>query len=222
MDKIKIAIVENNQLIADLLKDFLEKVREFHILHVSYSGNSFLEKIDTCTLPDILILDIRMQEGSGIEVIEKLKKLNIDIKILVLSSYYDSHYLSYMFKLGVHAFLPKEIKKEKLVEIIFNLQSDGYYFNRDQMEALQKQIAVKVSSIPLHAKDSLTPREVDVLKLLCYQLTAKAIAEKLFISKKTVETHKSNLLLKTGAKNIAGLIIFAAQNGFININQIFL
>ena len=74
--------------------------------------------------------------------------------------------------------------------------------------------------VPLGNVNDLSGREVEVLKLLCNQLTAKEIAEKLFLSQKTIETHKSNLLQKTGAKNIAGLIIFAAKNNLINVDDI--
>ncbi|MFY0603165.1 MAG: response regulator transcription factor [Flavobacteriaceae bacterium] len=220
MDKISIAITENNKLIANLLKDYLNKIEDFSVINLSYSGNSFLNFIDTGDIPDVLILDLRMEDGDGKHVINSLIERNIETNIIVLSSYYNPNYLGYMFKIGISAFIPKEISQENLIEIIRTVYRTGYYFDNEQILVLRKQIHSKNSDIPTKEKDLLTSRELDVLKLLCQQLTAKAIADKLFISKKTVETHKSNLLSKTGAKNIAGLVIFASQNNLIDLNEI--
>jgi DNA-binding NarL/FixJ family response regulator len=220
MDKISISITENNKLIANLLKDYLDKIEDFEVINLSYSGNSFLEFIDKGVVPDVLILDLRMDDGDGKHVINSLIERNIDTKVIVLSSYYSPNYLGYMFKIGISAFIPKEISQESLIEIIRTVHTSGYYFDNEQILVLRKQIHSKNSGIPTKEKDLLTSRELEVLKLLCLQLTAKAIADKLFISKKTVETHKSNLLSKTGAKNIAGLVIFASQNNLIDLNKI--
>jgi DNA-binding NarL/FixJ family response regulator len=220
MKNITIAITENNTLIANLLKDFLDKIEDFSVINLSYSGNSFLEFLQKGEVPDVLILDLRMEDGDGKHVINSLIKQNIETNIIVLSSYYNPNYLGYMFKIGISAFVPKEISQEKLIEIIRAVHSSGYYFDSEQVLILRKQIHAKNSDIPTKEEDLLTSRELDVLKLLCQQLTAKAIADKLFISKKTVETHKSNLLSKTGAKNIAGLVIFASQNNLIDLNEI--
>lgn len=219
MNTITLSIVENDKLIADLLKSFLNEVQGFEVLNLFYDGNSFLENLGTVEHTDILLIDLKMPNLSGVEVIEQLKRYEVETKIIVLSSYYDPNHLGFLFKLGVNAFLPKEIDKDELIQIIRAVYSDGYYFNLDQVRVLREQISQRNSSIPLDTKDSLTPREIDVLKLLSQQLT-KEIGEKLFISKKTVETHKSHLLSKTGARNIAGLIMYAVQNGLVNPDEI--
>ena len=222
MNSIRLTIVENDKLIANLLKDFLNQVPNFEVIDLFYNGTSFLENLDSSKLPDILLLDLKMPNVSGIDVVEALKRQGVDTKIIVISSFYDPNYLGFIFKLGVSAFIPKEIDKDALIQIIQAVYSEGYYFDQNQMKVLQGQMNTKVSNMPLDPKDALTSREIEVLKLLCHQLTAKEIGEKLFISKKTVETHKSNLLTKTGAKNLAGLIIFATQNGFIDPDEILL
>lgn len=220
MNNITLTIVENDKLIADLLKSFLNEVQGFEVVNLYYDGSSFLENLETSTPADILLIDLKMPNISGVDVIERLKGSEFETKIIVLSSYYDPNHLGFLFKLGVSAFLPKEIDKDELIRIIRAVYSDGYYFNMDQVRALQEQMNPRNSSIPLNTKDSLTAREIDVLKLVCQQLTSKEIGEKLFISKKTVETHKSHLLSKTGARNIAGLIMYAVQNGLVNPDEI--
>ncbi|WP_160114800.1 response regulator transcription factor [Aquimarina sp. AU474] len=222
MNTIKIALVEDDKLVANLLKDYLDNIDGFLVISVSYGGNSFLETLKTDNIPDIVLSDLRMKNGTGKDVIDVLSKEYPAIKSIIISSHYQPNYLGYMFKSGANAFIPKEIDKKDLVNVIRNVYQAGHYLDMEQMEVLRKQIASNTPIIPTDAIDELTPRELDVLKLLCYQLTAKEIGEKLFVSKKTVETHKSNLLSKTGAKNIAGLIIFAAQNKLIELDKIIL
>jgi len=222
MNKITLTIIENDKLIANLLDEFLNGVPDFKVDHVFYDGESFLENLDSYEPSSILIIDLKMPNVSGVDIIEKLKNQGIDMKIIVLSSYYNPNHLGFVFKLGVSAFLPKEIDKDELIRIIQKVYTEGHYFDQHQMKVLRDQITSKTNSIPLDSKDSLTQREIDVLRLVCQQLTSKEIGEKLYISKKTVETHKSNLLSKTGARNIAGLIIYATQNGLIDPDEILL
>ncbi|SHJ62622.1 response regulator transcription factor [Aquimarina spongiae] len=222
MNNIKIALVEDDKLVANLLKDYLDSIDGFSVISVSYSGNSFLDTLDTENLPDIVLTDLRMKDGTGKDVVDELTKQHIGIKTIVISSHYQPNYIGYMFKSGANAFIPKEIDKKELVKVIRNVNANGHHLDIEQMETMRKQIASNTPVIPTNNIAELTPREIDVLKLLCYQLTAKEIGEKLFVSRKTVETHKSNLLSKTGAKNIAGLIIFAAQNKIIELDKIIL
>ncbi len=218
--KIKLCLVDDDKLIVDLLGDYLNSILEFNVITTYYSGNSFLSHLNNSNLPDILLLDLQMKNGKGQDVVAEIVKQGLDIKLIVLSSFYRPNYLGFMFQLGVHAFIPKEIEKNKLVHVIKNVYKSGHYFDQDQMNILRKQISSKSSEIKINNKNKLTPREIDVLKLVCHQFTAQEIADKLFISKNTVDTHKANLLSKTGAKNIAGLIIFASQNRLINIDEL--
>ncbi len=222
MNTIKIALVEDDKLVASLLKDYLNNIDGFLVISVFHSGNSFIDSLKSDEIPDIVLSDLRMKDGSGKDVLNTLTKEYPDIKSIIISSHYQPNYLGYMFKSGANAFIPKEIDKKDLVKVIQNVARNGHHLDADQIAVLRKQIASNTPSVPTNSLDELTPRELDVLKLLCHQLTAKEIGEKLFVSKKTVETHKSNLLSKTGAKNIAGLIIFAAQNKLIELDKIVL
>ncbi len=217
---IGVTLVDDDSLIVGLLADFLATIPGIEVLAVYNSGNSFLMDLSTSNVPNILLLDLKMQDGSGIEVLDAIARDFSGIKTIVLSSHYQPNYLGHMFRLGANAFLPKEIGKEELVNIIHEVSRRGHYFDSDQIEVLRTQTSDRISSFRIDHSDVLSKREIDVLRLLCHQMSAQEIGDKLFISKRTVETHKSSLLSKTGAKNVAGLIIFAAQNKLVDLEGI--
>jgi DNA-binding NarL/FixJ family response regulator len=108
-----------------------------------------------------------------------------------------------------------------LTTAIIEVHSKGYYFLEEQVEVMRTQISSNAPSPNLTSAEALTERELEILQLICQQCTAQQIADKLFITKRTVEGHKSNLLLKTSAKNTAGLVIYAIQKKLINIDHCF-
>ncbi len=219
-NNINIAIVDDDSLVVQLLSGFLKKSEKplFNILLTANSGNNFIEKLNAGSYNDldIILLDLRMRDGDGLFVLEQLQKLPLQAKVIVLTSYYKPSYIGQMMNLGAHAFLPKEIEKEELMAIIEETYLRGHYFTPEQLDSLRTQIAPKTPKLQIDPKDTITARELEILKLLAQQLTTREIATKLFITPKTVEAHKSNLLSKTGVKNTAGLIMFAIQNQLIN------
>lgn len=220
---IQIAIVDEDLLVVQLLTDFLQEQDHLNVLFTATSGNQFLEQLEVATeIPDIVLLDLRMDNGDGLETIDELTKQYTQLKIIVLSSYYKVTSTGNMLKLGVHAFLPKEIDQEDLIAIIQEVHDKEYYFSSEQIHVLRNQISHKTPKLYTNSKDALSSRELDVLQFICQQYTAKEIAEKLFVTTKTIEAHKSNLLLKTGVKNTAGLIIYAVQHQLVNANDIVL
>jgi DNA-binding NarL/FixJ family response regulator len=225
-DLINIAIVDDDSLVVQLLSGLLKKSEdpEFNILLTANSGNDFIEKLSSNSYNDldIILLDMRMDDGDGLFVLKELKKLDLSAKTIALSSYYKPAYIGQMMNLGVHAFLPKEIDKEELISNIKETYLKGHYFTTEQLESLRTQIAPKTPKLQIHPKDIITPRELEILKLVTQQLTTKEIASKLYITTKTVEAHKSNLISKTGVKNTAGLVMFAIKNNLINPDNFFL
>ncbi len=220
---IKIAIVDDDIITTSLLKDFFETSSNIKVLYTANSGNHFLKKWkEEEILPDIVLLDLRMKNGTGLDVLEKLSDEKQEIKTIVISSHYKASYTGQMLKLGCDAFLPKEMGPEELVEIICEVFEKGHYFLQEQIEGLRKQVATKSPKLYLNSKDGLSSRELEVLEMLCQQLTTKEIGDKMYISPKTVEAHKSNLLVKTGVKNSVGLIIYAIQNKLVNPDNLIL
>ena len=220
---IYLSLIDDDKLVVDLLKTFLHQKEGISVVSTASSGNEFIKLLENASLlPSIIILDLKMNDGNGIEVVEHLTTNYSSIKIIILSSYYKPSFLGYMLKMGVHAFLPKETDKFDLIKIIHEVFNKGHYFTSEQLEVVRSQMSNKVPILYIDSVDTISEREVEVLQLICQQYTAKEIGNKLHISSKTVETHKANLLLKTGMKNTAGLIIYAAKNKIINLDAILL
>ncbi|MFS4430923.1 response regulator transcription factor [Chryseobacterium indologenes] len=218
--KIKIGIVDDDLLFVQLLKNYIDNNGDYQVTLTSTGGYQFLTE-DSGSL-DILILDLRMTNGDGLEVMAELAKRETETKIIVLSSFYRRSFMGQMLKMGAHAFLPKEIELEELLAVIKTVHHTGHYFSNDQIDVMRSQLSNKLPEFHAFSKNELTDREVDVLRLVCQQLSTKEIADSLFISPKTVETHKTNLMIKTGVKNMAGLVIYAVQNQVIDPNEIVL
>ncbi|MGB0175557.1 MAG: response regulator [Owenweeksia sp.] len=219
MDKIKIVMADDEELFLNGLKALLEKNKNLSILFTANDGEELLKKLaDADDEPDIALVDLRMKKKDGIVTTGQLKELYPNLKIIILSSHYRDNFVGYMLKLGVNAFLPKDINPNLLQEVIEQVQLRGLYFTDDQLKGLQDQLG-KGSAIkapPVSEGHELTGRETEILQLICEQYTNAEIAEKLFISIRTVEGHRNNLLLKTGAKNTAGLVLFAMAHKLID------
>jgi DNA-binding NarL/FixJ family response regulator len=221
MKNILIAITDDDVLIAELLQAYLSTCADYKVLFTAYDGNDLLEKLSTCdNLPDILLLDLKMSGMDGIKATQHLKTYYPSIKIIVISSHYKLSFLSFMFKTGASAFLPKGISPVLLKDIIYTVQATGVYFMDDQIDSMKDKVAVKATKSILHHDADLSEREIEVLKLISMQKTANEIGEILFITGRTVEGHKNNLFVKTGAKNIAGLVVYAIQHDIISIDQL--
>ncbi len=217
MTKINIAIVDDEGLIVELLDNFFSKTDEIMVTLTAGDGEEFLQKLHEMNqLPDIVLLDLRMKQMNGIETLTILKQDFPLIKTIIMSSYYKKNLMGYMLKLGVNAFIPKGVSPEQLVEIIKDVAEKDYFFMNDQIDELRKQLSSKIPKPKLIEEEQLSDREKEVLSLICQQKTAQEISEILFLSKRTIEGHRTNLLLKTGAKNTAGLVIFAIQNKIVD------
>lgn len=220
-DIITITLVDDDALIVSLLKDFLGNQDAIEVCYTADSGEMLMEKLSTeSALPDIMILDLNMKGINGVEVTEFLKQNYPSIKVILMTSHYKRSFMGFMLKTGVSAFIPKGISPLQLLEIIKEIYDKGFYFMEDQLGVLREQISHKAPKPTLIERNKLTEREIEVLKLICFQKTAKEIGEKLFITPRTVEGHKSNLFIKTEARNIAGLVIYAIQNDYIEPNEI--
>ncbi len=218
---IRIGLVDDDRLIAELLSDFLHGKLNILVELLAYSGNDCIEKLsDIGHKLDILILDLKMEDGNGLQLIEHVREKYPDMRTIVLSSFYKSSLIGFMLKTGVAAFIPKETSKEDLVKVIYEVYEEGHYFARDQIEILRTQITHKTPKLSVKPGSTFSQREQEVLELICSQYTAREIADKLYVTSKTVEAHKSSLLRKTGAKNTAGLIIYAIQNNLIDPNDL--
>lgn len=215
-EQIKIALVDDEQLILEGVKMLLSKEKNFSVTMMANAGNAFLENLEKCApddFPDIALVDVQMHPMNGFELVEILKDKYPDLKIIILSSHYKTSVLGYMVKLGVAAFLPKNSDKKLFIEAIFKVSENGIFFTNEDHEMLLSYMNNSSKKKSLFSMDDdLSEREKDVVKLICQECTNNEIAEKLFISPRTVESHRQRAIEKIGAKNTVGIVIYAIVN----------
>lgn len=222
MKNTSVVLVDDDSLITSLLQNFLNDIDGIQVLYTCQLGEELISKLkeNKSNIPDVLVLDLNIEGGmNGIEVTKTLKAEFPEIKTIIMSSHYKKTFMGFMLKTGVSAFIPKGVSPQQLIEIINEVKKSGFFFLPDQMDIIRDQLSTKAPKPILDEKEGLSEREIEVLKLICAQKTAKEIAEILFLSARTVEGHKNNLFLKTGAKNIAGLVIYAVQNQIISAEE---
>ncbi|WP_374445870.1 response regulator [Epilithonimonas sp.] len=215
-EKIKIALVDDEQLILEGIKILLSMENKFSVDFLATEGSQlleYLEKTDQQNFPDLIMVDIQMKPMDGFELTELLKKKYPDLRIIILSSHYKSSVLGYMIKLGVSAFLPKNSSKAVFIEAIETVHKNGMYFTKEDHEMLLSYMNTPARKKSLFDnEETLSAREKDVVKLICQEKTNQEIADILFLSPRTVESHRQRILDKIGARNTVGIVIYAIIN----------
>jgi two-component system response regulator DegU len=170
-------------------------------------------------LPDVLLLDLQMPHMDGPEAAQKLLTQFPGLKIIVLSMHSADKFISQMMRLGARSYLPKDAGPEELIGAIEDVLATGYHFtpriSRALVRGVQEPTRRPVSK--LMELEHFTAREEEVLRLICEGRTAGEIATELLISRRTVEGHWQRLLEKTGTRNVAGLVLFAAKHGMVKM-----
>lgn len=221
--KIRLGIIDDDLLIVSLLKSFFDKSNCIQVTYITTDGSEFISQIEecACTEIDVLLLDLKMKTIDGLEVLKYVKSHAPNLKVIVISSHYQQQSIGFMTKEGASGFLPKGISPFDLQKIIKFVHKNGFYLNNEQMGVLRQQISHRVYKPKLPDEETaLTEREVEIIKLLCSQKTAKEIGEILFITQRTVEGHKNNLFSKIGVRNISGLIIYALQKQIVTLEEL--
>lgn len=211
----KIGIIDDEFLFAKGLELMLKQEEQFDVKIIGQNGKELLNYLDqTNEMPDVILLDLSMPELDGVDTLLALNKRENYPRIIILSSHYNPGIIVRTITEGASAFLNKNEKIEEVMRTVLNVAEKGYYFNEYVFNLLrQRRLSSKVDQKGI----DLTEREIEILKLICEELTNKEISEKLFISSRTVEGHRNNLLIKTGAKNTAGLIIFAIEHDIYKV-----
>jgi len=222
MSTLKLAVVDDHKLFRQGLIQILKKFDNYEVIFEAASGEELLEKV-AVTQPEIVLLDLNMKGMSGQEASVILRREYPALKIIILSMNYSHDYIRQMMKIGVHGYLPKDIDQKKLVEAIDQVYKKGHYMDDEIAAVLREALQInerrntKKSTVIASENIVLTEREMEVLKLICKGFNTGQIAEELFISYRTVEGHRKNLLLKTGASNSVSLVVFAVKHSLINM-----
>ncbi len=210
----EVLLVDDHEMIRDAISVFFDENNSFTIKAQASNGKEALQILESYQF-DLIITDINMPEMDGVEFIGHVKKSNPDQIILVLTMMNDIVKVKKLIGMGINGFLLKNSPKKELFEAVDKVLMGEDYYSKDVYELLISNISKRKSSKRLTYEIPLSDREKEILILIASDLSNKEIADKLFISTRTVETHKGNLLQKTGCKNIAGLVMYGVEKGII-------
>jgi DNA-binding NarL/FixJ family response regulator len=219
MADIRIVIADDELLFRKGLTRLLSELGGIQIVGEASNGKELLQRLQSWQgePPQVLLLDISMPEMDGITAFPQIHKQFPDLKIIILTVFSDDRHIITMIEAGAHGYLVKNSEPDEVKRAIVTVIEHDYYFNDRTLRAMQKSMQRRKNRSALPVDTDLTARETEVLELICNEYTAVEIAKRLFISERTVEGHRNHLLLKTGAKNTAGLVIYAVKNGIVDV-----
>ena len=213
-DRIRIFIVDDHEIFRNGLKMVINKSTVARITGEASNGKEFLELYDPA-YSDIVLMDIEMPVMNGIDASREILSKFPEVKIIALTMFNEDDYVQSMIDAGVQGFLIKNVTKETLEKAIRTVHDGGNYYSEELFRFFTRQLHPE----PRAAQDviKMTRREEEILQLIAKGLNNREIAEKLFVSERTVVGHKSNLLSKTGCKNTINLLSWAIKNNLVNI-----
>ena len=222
MNKINIALADDELLFLQGLKAILGNEEHINILFDAKDGEDLIKQLRAAkTLPEIVVTDLKMPNLNGVEVTKIINKEFPDIKVIALTSYFSKPFILNMISIGAVAYLAKNSTPALMIKTIEEVADKGFYYDGKVMQYVHESITNPKDKKTKSTFDTnyFTKREVEVLELICQQFTTNDIGEKLFISPRTVEGHRNNLLLKTESKNVAGLVIYALKNKLVSLDN---
>jgi DNA-binding NarL/FixJ family response regulator len=210
---IKIALVDDEVLFRKGIAFLLQREDNIEIIFEASNGEELVNKLlENEVKPDIIMMDLKMPVLNGVEATKIIRKSFPEIKIIALTSYDSKSFIANMIQVGAVAYLIKNTTPKDLIKTINEVNKKGFYYNESVLKIIQETIVSSKNSKGNLETSFLSPREIEILQLICLQKTTSEIAEHLFLSPRTVEGHRNNLLLKTESRNIAGLVVYAIQN----------
>ena len=221
VERIKGLLVDDHQLIRDGIQSMLEHTDDLEMVGSVSSGEDSINQVRE-NRPDVILMDIMMGGMTGIEATRWVKEFDSTIKVILLTMEISRDYVSAGIKSGVDGYLPKDVDKETLLEALRTVHQGGRFFNDAIMKLVFEDFYSheKLKSTDKKLPNDLTKREYEVLGLVAAGKTNKELAEGLFISTKTVETHKTHIMEKLGLKNTTELVKYAIKNKIISIDSL--
>jgi DNA-binding NarL/FixJ family response regulator len=207
---LRIVIADDHRMFIDGIKALLHTEKQFEFVGEAANGNEALSLISSMHV-DILITDISMPEMSGTELTKKVKQTYPEIKVLVITMYNDPGTVNEILMAEAEGYILKNTGKPELISALTQIADNGTFYSREIMEIMMKWRMKRKAG----TAQQLSPREEEIVKLIGQEFSTAAIAEKLFISPRTVDTHRQNIMEKTGCKTIVGLMKYAFENNLL-------
>jgi DNA-binding NarL/FixJ family response regulator len=214
MKKISLIIVDDHLLFSNALNSLISNFKEFDVIKILNNGQELVDYLSlTNTKPEIILMDIQMPVLNGIEATKWLKENHPEIKVLALSMECDETTILKMLRAGAKGYLLKDIHPTILQHALNEVSNNGFYYTENVTSTLLNSISDESNKRKLSFKD----RELELLKLACSEMTYKEIAEKMFISPKTVDNYRESLFQKLEVKTRIGLVLYAIKEKIVQL-----
>lgn len=208
-------MVEDHQLFREGLVRLLDLQPGIKVNMQAENGVDMLRKLEQTPDVNVILMDLNMPEMSGMEATRRVSELYPDISVIALSMHGDREYYFEMVDAGAKGFLLKSSELSEVVEAVRTVYEGGSYFSQELLRTLVEQL--QPAATEQENTETLSERETEVLIEVCRGLSNQEIADKLFISKRTVDKHRANILQKTGCRNTANLVFFAIKHRLIEL-----
>ncbi len=223
-EKIKIVIADDELLFQKGISFILGREKNMEIIKEVSNGQELMDYLNSIDdLPDVVLMDLKMPHLNGVEATKLMSSKFPTIKIIALTSYNTDSFIANMIHVGAVSYLVKNATPKEMIDTINEVYDKGFYYNDVVLKVINDGLISPNQKAKLNkssfSDDYLTNREREILQLICMQHSTAEIAEKLFISPRTVEGHRNSLLLKTESRNVAGLVVFALQNKIIDFDD---
>lgn len=214
--KIKVVIADDHALFRKGMASIIQDFDNVEVIGEAGTGTELMDKIGECD-PDVILLDLKMPEMDGMEANKLIQKQHPNVKVVVLSMYDDDKFIIHLIEMGANGYLLKNADPEEVEDALNAVMENGFYFNNHVSRVMLKGLISKQKEKPKFDDTAeFTQREMQVLQLICKEHTNVEIANKLFLSTRTIDGYRNKLLIKTGAKNTAGIVMYAVKHGLVD------
>ena len=211
---IKVLVADDHKVFRDGITSILNEVVDITVIGQASDGNEVMQQLNDLQ-PHVILMDITMKETSGIDTTAMVKRQYPDTKVLVLTMHSEPAYILKMLEVGANGYLLKEAGREEMIRAIRTVEQGDNYYSKQVNATLVEQLTRPKKNQRDKKDIPLSKRELEILQLITEEYSNGEIAKKLFISVRTVDAHRRNLLEKTGSKNTVGLVRYALANGLI-------
>ncbi|MGD1847419.1 MAG: response regulator [Salibacteraceae bacterium] len=218
MSATSIFIADDHRMFLDGLQSILQKEPDFELMGTATDGQEVLRQFKQ-QQPDVLLIDIAMPEMDGLEVTRKVTERYQAVRVIIVSMHNNQEFVSSSLDAGARGYLLKNTGQNELMLAVREVAAGGTYFSGGLMESVLRSIHQERKQRQVREEIKLSDRELEVLRLITEELTNQEIADRLFLSPYTVETHRKNLLSKAKARNTAGLVGFAYRMGIVSVDE---
>lgn len=211
---IQVVIADDHTLFRAGVKTALSVKSDVELIAEADNGMQLLNLLKHIQ-PDVILLDIQMPIMDGLATLPEIRKLYPGIKVIMLSMHNDHSIISRLMEIGANSYLTKNSDSETIYEAIRTCYEQEFFFNELTNKALLTGLRTRKTEVQQNEEAQLSEKEVRILKLMCEERTTKEIADIVEISPRTVEAIRDKLKVKTGAKSMAGLVMYAIKNGIV-------